>query len=213
MSNLLLRQASVTGVSGSWVVPAVNTSQGDVYSAVWIGIGGYRESSLVQTGTLQGVRDGKVFYYAWYQFLPNPSVRIKSLIVEPGDRMTASVSLVDKDKNLWLVQIRDVTKGESYNGTFSYRSSRLSAEWIVERPSLSGRITTLADFGGVTFTECSATIDNVTGGIRSFPGYQLIMYDDEAQLVKVSSLSADGSSFTVTYLGAADNQPHSTSFR
>jgi len=76
----------------------------------------------------------------------------------------------------------------------------LSAEWIVERPTVAGNITTLADFGSITFTDCQTTIENVTGNASSFPGYRLVMYNDQAQLVRVTSLSAGGSSFTVDYL-------------
>lgn len=211
MSNLLLRQRTVTSVGGSWTIPAINTSLDNSYSAAWVGIGGYGESSLIQTGTLHGMRDGQPIYYAWYELLPSTAVRIQSLHVEPGDKMTASLTLVQGNENLWLIEIRDLTKGESYNRTFRYSSSRLSAEWIVERPSIGGKITTLADFESVTFTECSATIDSTTGTINKFPGYKLLMYSDEAQLVSVSSLSAGGSSFTVDYLGTTGSQPHTTS--
>ena len=166
---------------------------------------------MIQTGTLQGIRDGEMIYYAWYELLPNTAVRIHSLHVEPGDKMAASVTLVDENKNLWLVQIHDLTKGESYSRNFSYSSSRLSAEWIVERPSISGKVTTLADFSSATFTDCQATINYITGTINTYPGYKLVMYSDEAKLVGVSQLSPDGSSFTIDYLGPTGNQPHSTS--
>jgi hypothetical protein len=182
------------------MVPTVNQSQGDVFSAAWVGIGGYGESSLIQTGTLQGIRNGEVTYYAWYELLPSTAVRIQSLRIRPGDKMTASVSLVDGSENRWLVEISDLTRGQSYSRTFRYNSSRLSAEWIMERPSISGNITTLADFDRVTFTDCQATIENITGTVSGFPGYQLVMYGDQTQLVRVSALNADGSSFTVDYL-------------
>lgn len=211
MSNLLLRQQVVTSVSGSWVVPEVNSSQDNVYSATWVGIGGYGESSLIQTGTLHEVKDGEAVYYAWYELLPSTAVRIQSLNVDPGDLMTASISLVDESENLWSVEITDVTKEERYSRSFRYTSSRLSAEWIVERPEIVGKITTLADFGSITFTNCRATIENVTGTVSGFPGYQLVMYDDQAQLVRVSSPTGGGSSFTVEYLRTTGSQQHSTS--
>ena len=76
----------------------------------------------------------------------------------------------------------------------------MSAEWVVEAPSISGEVTTLADFGSVTFSGGFATIANTTGAISSFPGYQLVMYDSQdVQLVDVSALNQAGSGFTVTY--------------
>jgi hypothetical protein len=77
----------------------------------------------------------------------------------------------------------------------------LSAEWIVERPNVNNSVSTLANFGNVTFTDCEATIDGVTGAIGNFSYAQLVMVGAEDNpLVSVSSLDADGSSFTVSYL-------------
>jgi hypothetical protein len=82
-----------------------------------------------------------------------------------------------------------------------YNSSRLSAEWIVERPTVNGTISTLADFGNVTFTECKANINGTSGTINGFSFAQLVMHGSQDQpLVSVTSLSVDGSSFTVSYL-------------
>jgi Peptidase A4 family len=202
MSNLLLRQGVATKVSGSWIVPAVSPSQGDAFSAIWVGIGGYGENSLIQTGTLQGYRNGGFTYYAWYELLPNTAIRIQGINVEPGDEMTASVSLVDANQNSWLIEINDVTTGESFSKTVVYNSARLSAEWIVERPTISGNISDLASFGSVTFADCQASIGGITGNVSGFPGYQLVMYDGQTQLVKVSALSGGGSSFTIDYIGS-----------
>ena len=45
-------------------------------------------------------------------------------------------------------------------------AERTSAEWIVEAPSVVGSISSLANFGAVTFTNASATINGVTGPIN-----------------------------------------------
>ena len=114
MSNLILRQPVVTSVRGSWTVPAVASSGNDTYSAVWVGIGGYGESSLIQTGTLQKFVNGVAAYYAWYQLLPNRAVRILNVSVQPGDGIIASVNWVEGSVNSWLVEISDVTSGDSF---------------------------------------------------------------------------------------------------
>ena len=200
MSNLLLRESEVTIVTGSWIVPSVDPTVNDAYSSVWVGVGGYGEGSLIQTGTAQQSVKGIVSYYAWYELLPNRAVRIQNFTVLPGDEITASVKLVDPNKNIWNVEIREITRGTSFSRNFMYRSSRLSAEWVVEAPSIGGNVTTLADFGSVTFSGGFATIANTTGAISSFPAYQLVMYDSQdVQLVDVSALNQAGSGFTVTY--------------
>src|SRR3989339_1856139 len=207
MSNLLLRESEVTIVTGSWTVPSIDPTVNDAYSSVWVGVGGYGEGSLIQTGTAQQSVKGIVSYYAWYEFLPNRAVRIQNFTVLPGDEITASVKLVDPNKNIWNVEIREITRGTSFSRNFMYRSSRLSAEWVVEAPSIGGNVTTLADFGSVTFSSGFATIANTTGAISSFPGYQLVMYDSQdVQLVDVSALNQAGSGFTVTYSKTMSNE-------
>ena len=206
MSNLILRESEVTAVVGSWRVPPVEPTANDVYSSVWVGVGGYGEKSLIQTGTAQQSVKGVASYYAWYELLPNRAVRIPDFPVMPGDEVLASVKLVDRNANSWTIEIRDLTRGTNFSKNVMYRSSRLSAEWVVEAPSLGGEITTLADFGSVTFSGAFATIANTTGAVSSFPGYQLVMHDSQdVRLVDVSGLNAEGSGFTVTYSKTTSN--------
>lgn len=98
------------------------------------------------------------------------------------------------------MEINDVTKRESFSRVLVYDSAQLSAEWIVEKPTINGVLSPLADFGNVTFTDCSATLSNRTGTISDFSNIQFTMYnDDNVQLTDVSALNAEGSSFTVSY--------------
>ena len=175
-SNLQNRQPVVSSISASWTVPEVRASENDTESAAWIGIGGYGDKTLIQTGMDQQCVNGRISYYAWYELIPDHVVRITNMRIRPGDTITASISLTDKVANTWSIEINDVTRGETFQETFFYNSSRLSAEWIVERPTVNGNIRTLADFGSVTFSDCTATIENNTGTISSFPYNQLVMY-------------------------------------
>jgi hypothetical protein len=200
-SSLLIPQSTVTSVSGSWTVPTIPPTSDDTYAGVWVGIGGFNENTLIQTGTLQQCVDGSVTYYAWYELIPAHAVRIPDLHVSPSDTISASISLVDGNANTWFVEINDVTKGESFKRTLVYNSSRLSGEWIVETPAINQKVSNLSDFGSVTFTECFATVGNITGTITDFPRYKLDMYaSGNVFLANASSLSSDGSSFTVTRL-------------
>lgn len=200
MSNLILRESEVTGVAGSWMVPSVEPTVNNVYSSVWVGVGGYGENSLIQVGTAQQSVKGVASYYAWYETLPNLAVRLVNFTVKPGDEIAASVKLVDKNQNSWTIEITDLTSGANFSRSFVYRSSRLSAEWVVEAPSIRGNVTSLADFGSVAFTGCFATIANSTGPVSSFPGYQIVMHDSQdVQIADVSGLNAEGSGFTVNY--------------
>ncbi|TRO47657.1 hypothetical protein E2P60_02670 [Candidatus Bathyarchaeota archaeon] len=190
----------ISYVSASWMVPEVKPSENMTFSGVWIGIGGYGEESLIQAGTEQEYLNNKPVYYAWYELLPDYLVRIPTLHVQPGDTIAASINLVNENTNTWLITIEDVTRSEQFKKTIVYTSSMLSAEWVVERPTVNGTVSTLADFGNVTFTECKATVDDVTGPIGNFSYAQLAMYDEETPLVFVSPLNVDESGFTVSYL-------------
>lgn len=189
----------VVGVNGSWTIPSVTVSPDDRFSAVWVGIGGQLDQSLIQTGTEQDSIGGVANYSAWYELLPNDAVTITSMNVSPGDKITASIILVDSVTNKWSIEIEDVTKGQAFKQVFSYDSSRLSAEWIVERPTVDSTLSTLADVGTVTFTNAQVTMNGNVGSISSFPFSQVIMNDRRnRQLTTVSSLTSKGSSFTVS---------------
>ncbi len=201
-SDLNSPQPKVTSVNGSWTVPAVNVSVGDSYSAVWVGIGGQFDDTMIQVGTEQDSINGQKVYSAWYELLPSDAVTIDSLSVSAGDRVTASVSLLDRAGNVWSVEITDVTRAQSVRKSLVYASSMLSAEWIVERPTIFNRLGALADFGRVTFTDCGATIGGKAGTISDFPVEEITLISRaNVRLVSVSSLASGGSSFDVSYLG------------
>jgi hypothetical protein len=209
-SDLQNPQASVTSVSASWTVPTVTISTQDKFSAVWIGIGGFFDSTLIQTGTEQDSIQGKSEYTAWLELLPQNAITIDSITVSPGDQINASIQLVDANTDQWSISIEDLTSNQQYTDSVFYSSSQLSAEWIVERPDISstrsrGTLTSLADVGTVEFANCQTTIGGETGAISSFPTVQSIMYETVqsttdlglTQLAAVSGLTDNGSSFTV----------------
>jgi hypothetical protein len=198
--NLQNETEGVSSISASWVVPQITSSLNDTYSSVWVGIGGYGESTLIQAGTEQHCENGKVEYFAWYELLPKTIIRISNLDIQPGDKVTTSITLVDETSESWLIHIVDETENKSFQKTVTYDSTRKSAEWIVERPLVNGEISTLANFNQVTLTDCTATINGVTSTIKNFTYTPATMVDDDTDLVSTSPLNDDGSSFTVTYL-------------
>jgi len=194
-------QPSVTGVSGSWVVPQVEISQDDTFSAVWVGVGGIFDDTLIQTGTEQDCINGTVSYFAWYALLPSNSILITTIEVSPGDTITASVNLVNSAENIWSIYMNDVSTGQVFNQNFIYNSSRLSAEWVVERPYVNNVLSEIANFGSVTLSNCTVTINNTVKAFGYFPSVRIFMYNTEGtRLVNTSYFNNDGSSFTLQYL-------------
>lgn len=197
-------QPLVTSVSGSWIVPTVTATIQDAYSAAWVGIGGQLDNTLIQTGTEHDSIGGATEYSAWYELLPNDSITITQFLVSPGDRITASIRLMDLATKRWLMELHDVTKGESFSKSVFYDSSRLSGEWIMERPTVDNSIGALSDFGSITFADMNVTINAAIGTGSSFPHSQIRMSDRRGNaLVSVSSLNNNGTMFTVTYLSVS----------
>lgn len=194
-------QPVVTGVRGSWIVPQVEVSQNDTFSAVWVGIGGTFGNTLIQTGTEQDSIGGVAFYSAWFELLPSDSVTIQTIDVSPGDVINASITLVDQTGDVWQISVSDLTTGQSYSRNFVYASSELSAEWIVERPTVNNVLSPLANFGTVTFSNCNTIVETCPGTVGQFTNVQNGLSNRQrTPLVRVSNLSGDGSSFSVEFL-------------
>ena len=171
-------------VTATWKQPAATcTGNGTATaSALWVGLGGYstRSTALEQTGVSADCSaSGKASYYAWYELVPDPSITVKNLKINPGDVITASVVVDGNEVLLWL-------KNRTRNAVFSKRVTLASpdltsAEWIAEAPSectSNGycRQIPLANFGAVTFTKVAAlaSINGLgdQGGTISSPLWQ-----------------------------------------
>jgi Peptidase A4 family len=204
-------------VSGSWTVPAGSCGAGERSdSVVWVGLGGLSTSSdsLEQTGTeLTCTGSGQAVYSAWYELVPAGSHRLH-VIVQPGDRISASVTVTGKRVR---ISLRDLTRGTGTTFTRGMSApDTTSAEWIVEAPSLcttDGRcvVERLSNFGSVQFARVSATsMRGHTGTIADShwsatkieldtAGNHPPFVNESAASATPSALSASGSAFEVSY--------------
>ncbi len=201
-SNPLSTLPLMSSVSASWTVPTVSAGSADAYSAAWIGIGGQGEPTLIQTGSQHDYVGGQAYYSLWYELLPDDSVTLTNVTASPGDKVSASISLINGEANPWRIEIIDVSNGQGFSQNFFYNSSRLTAEWIVERPLVNNKLAELANFGSVMFTDIRVEVRSKTGTLADFPNSMIMMQDFQNQdMISVSQLSKDGSSFTVKYGG------------
>jgi len=219
---------SFSKVSGSWTQPSVSSStQG--YSAFWVGLGGasQQSGSLEQVGTAADTSvNGQPTYYAWYELVPAAETKL-DLAIHPGDQMAGSVTVNGTNVTISLSD-KTTGQSVTKTLTMSNPDTS-SAEWIAEAPSAqspSGDVQALplANFGQVTFTNTSATAGGHTGSI-SDPNWTVQQVslqpsgatgalagggrfnpaglEGVSQLssagASASSVSSDGSSFTVTY--------------
>jgi hypothetical protein len=199
-NDFITPEFEVVAINASWVVPTVNNSNGAGYSSAWIGIGGQLDTTLIQVGTEHNVVNGQVTYNAWYEMLPDFAIKIEDMSIRPQDTVMASLTLINPDTDEWSIQIRDVTNGQGFGKNVIYNSSCSSGDWITERPTVNRQISSLSDFGNVTFKDCFVTINNATGRIGNFSYSKVDMINQQNfKLASVSSLGGDGSSFTVSY--------------
>ena len=136
---------SVSNVSGSWIVPSVTCTRTTSYSSMWVGLDGYSNGTVEQTGTEQDCSRSRPTYFAWYEMYPYNPYKI-SMAVAPGNAMTASV--VYNGSNSFTLKISDNTTGKSFSVVRNLSGTgRQSAEWIAEAPSSYFGVLPLSNFG------------------------------------------------------------------
>jgi hypothetical protein len=207
-------------VSATWTQPTAACVAGQQsYSAVWVGLGGYKVTSdaLEQVGTeVDCNAAGQVKSSAWYELVPAPSKTI-SLAVHPGDLMHATVTV---SGNNVVVDLQDLTRHRTFRRElYSSEIDVSSAEWIVEAPSecvsqFSCQALPLADFGSVSFNSATALSVQGTAGsildhnwgrtkIKLTPGSpRFVVYGrpmGTAGAATPSSLESGGTQFEVNY--------------
>lgn len=208
---VVVRSGSVGAAYGSWVVPSVSCTKQTTYASFWVGIDGYNDSTVEQTGVLVQCVRGVPAYSAWYEFYPAAPVYAPSSdVVRPGDKMVGSV-VYNAAANCFVTKLTDVSEGWTYASPCTAVSGALrsDAEWIAERPAVGGSLTTLANFGtayfGQDYTGLSSTnvvtINGVNYTVGGSPNYvSITMVNNKgAVLATPSALTADGTSFYVTY--------------
>ncbi len=225
-------------VTATWVQPAAACTPGSsASSAMWVGLGGYSESSqeLEQTGTDSDCSaSGTPSYYAWYELVPANSVNVK-LKVSAGDTITAVVQIKGTDV---LVQLHDHTRGTRFTKHLTMAQPDLtSAEVIAEAPSECSSVSchelALTNFGSVTFSNVAALAATSAGGVqqgghivsplwqatpiqlipearRSFGGFQDPTFAASTAGAIPASLTAAGDSFIVNWVANATGGSAST---
>jgi len=199
---------SVSDVKGSWKVPRLSSSSSSTsYAAFWVGIDGFSDNTVEQTGVLAEYYRGQTYYYTWYEFYPNAPV-YTSLSVKAGDTVYAEVSYAS---GLFTVTLTDETTGATFTTSQSDSSAqRSSAEWITEAPSSGYQVLPLANFGtalyGYDNTNVAstgyATVNGVTNPIGSFGSavWTLTMVTQRLTVKAApSTLTSDRTSFTVAW--------------
>jgi hypothetical protein len=193
---------SFSWLQGDWVVPDVGApTEGKwYYAASWIGIDGDGSGDVCQAGIeCEVYRSGSSVtrsIYPWWEWFPLPEVQITNFPVASGDMVTmvlcanpgagstaATVFMTNRTTGVSTSVGFSAPTGTSLNGN--------SAEWVVEAPTVGGSQSSLADYGEVFFSVCSAFVGKLgsTGTtINGGTGDSINMVDSANNTVSTCSL-------------------------
>lgn len=199
------RANSVTQVHGTWKVPTISATPNNSFCSIWVGIDGFNSSSVEQLGTEHDWSNGKQLNYAWFEMYPNYAFEISKFPVSVGDSISASV--VYKGNNIFILSMANNTKKIHTIIPTKYTTSKTAlrscAEWVVEAP-FENTILPLAHFSIVKFSNCTATINDMTNAINKtqlFQNTSLNMVGNSGLKALTSALYANGKNFNVAWKG------------
>jgi hypothetical protein len=190
-----------TSITGTWKVPTASATKTASYSSNWIGIDGFNNSNLIQTGTESDYYNKAAHYAVWWEILPAAETPITTMTVNPGDTINASISR--GANGVWTITIADATTGKSSTTTHAYSGPLTSAEWIEEAPSLGGRVATLAHYGGATFDP--GTVNGAGPGLTAAESGVMVQKGAQVSTPSAPDSARDG--FNVSYGAVAPTPP------
>ncbi len=192
---------SVSSVSGSWTIPQVTCpappfNYENNIAAVWIGIDGFNDTTVEQTGTESFCFEGEPTYITWYEMYPSGTVFVRTTAAA-GDAITASVTLdsgqpgfngnpghpgfpAPSGKAGYHLTLTDATHSSDSITTVQPCGASTclddSAEWIIERPfyetstGLAIGLSPLSDFGKSGFSNASEVVNGKTTSLEGYAG-------------------------------------------
>ncbi|HEV2377754.1 MAG TPA: G1 family glutamic endopeptidase [Streptosporangiaceae bacterium] len=137
-------------VSASWTLNAVTCPSGSADAAPWVGIDGFNDKTVEQTGSDSICSSGKPKYVAWYEMFPAPPVFLAKT-VKPGDHFTGTVTHTTGTS--YTLTLADTTQGWTNTVHKSLSAKNASAEAVLELA-----FPKLANFGTDKFT--AVTVDS-----------------------------------------------------
>jgi hypothetical protein len=199
-------------IIGEFVVPTAHQAFGSCtgswdYSSQWPGIDGYGSSDVLQAGVevdalcSGGTTSG--FYSAWVEWFPFSETRVSSPAIHPGDLIFVEVWNTSQTNGYAYFYNYSTEQSAEYTLTAPKATSLVgnSAEWIVERPSVGGRLATLTNYIDVSWPYGVAWNYKATRQTYYYMGsnpptgtlYEITMLDDGGK--GISSGSAENSDF------------------
>jgi hypothetical protein len=196
-------------VTSTFIVPSAGLLPPG-FAATWVGIGGFASSDLIQAGVAEQSLPSLPLigdqYFPWYELLPGAEVQMSgcagdaNCTVAPGDSMAIIIS--QAGSNSWTIAFANNTHHWTWSQTFPYQSSKSSAEWITEAPSVESLQTIVAPLSTVSFGPTSTFNEGgTTYTIAQGNPTRIILALGPFNEATPSALAANGQSFEVcTYV-------------
>ena len=132
------------------------------WGSEWNGIDGWGSGDVLQAGVeFDAYCSGSTrssYYSAWYEWYPYGEVRISSLPVAPGDEVFVEVWHTTSTQG-YAYLVNYTTNQSVEVGFTAYPGYPLvgnSAEWVVERPTVGGSLSTLTAYTAIPFFDAYA---------------------------------------------------------
>jgi hypothetical protein len=202
-------------IYGEWSVPRAYAESGfwsSDHSSLWVGIDGWGMPDVVQDGTDQDTLTGfwiqTSSYDAWTEWYPFNSVTVSNFSVNPGDDIRAWTWTLDSSghysanatvgwfylynatQNVAVESSTNIPSGISFNGH--------CAEWVMERPTVNGSVSTLAQYASPT-NLINALAYDLNGGTHYYSSdnsLQVTMTNGSTVLSRVAPLNSSTMAFT-----------------
>jgi hypothetical protein len=194
-------------VNGTFTVPYVyHTSLSDIENtSIWLGIDGYQNNNLIQTGVDCQNADGTSICYPWYELIPSKSTTITNFTVKPGDTILAQITLINATHSLWNIYLADLSNGGHFSINVYYPTLMSSAEWVVEAPELNNIYSPLPSFSTVQFNDAHLYVHGILFGqyysLGQISPHILFINQSNTNAANPSAVLPDNTSFNVYYSG------------
>ena len=181
-------------ISANWVEPTGHCTSSRTFSSFWVGLDGFNNGTVEQTGSEVDCRSGSPRYFGWYEMFPAFPVNFGDT-VRPGDHFSGSVTFNGSGK--FTLVLKDTTQGWSHTVHKTLTSAkRSSAEVIAEAPSSSTGVLPLADFGTVKFSNSMVNGSTLGGASPT----KIIMVNGSGRAKDSVSALSNGTNFSAKWL-------------
>jgi hypothetical protein len=200
--------SQLVAVVGEFVVPTAHQPFGTctggwTYAAEWPGIDGDGSKYVLQVGTeadsFCNGSTNRTRYYPWIEWYPAASARVSSPTINPGDLIYIQVWSTSPTNGLAYIYDISTDVAAEYNLTAPAGTTLQgnSVEWIVERPTVGGKLANLSNYIDVPWSSGFAwdqnTLATVYMGQDPSVGALevLTMVDNSAQPISTPMIEND----------------------